>query len=83
MSIFEAVADRVLEVTYVLKDSHLFPDFQDFLHWFKTIIAQALLSLVALEDRRLVQAVGKSGISFQFFFYNFFPLPQFPCARPA
>ena len=40
ISIFEAVVDRVLEATYVLKDSHLFPEFQDFLHWFKTIMDQ-------------------------------------------
>ena len=57
-SIFEAVADRVLEATYVLKDSHLFPEIQDFLHWFKTIMAQWSDSVVTCCFERQTASAG-------------------------
>ena len=58
MSIFEAVADRVLEVTYVLNDSHLYREFQDFPHWFKTIMAQWSDSVVTCCFERQTASVG-------------------------
>ena len=58
MSIFEAVADRVLEVTYVLNDSHLYREFQDFPHWFKTIMAQWSDSVVTCWFERQTASAG-------------------------
>ena len=62
---------------YVFNDSHLFPEFWDLLHWLITIMAQALSLLSGLKDRRLVHAVGKSGILLLNLFCSFLPFTPF------